>query len=114
MIQRKDYLMRQIEAVMQLIARIRGMQQDPEVPERELHMQFMQCFEELGFDEQALALLTPEELADRVGHEELLAHLPETLRLYARSHPDPRLARLAEEVARIVRERGIVNLNDYL
>lgn len=114
MIQRKDYLMRQVEAVMQLLARIRGMQEDPGVPERELHMQFMQCFEELRLDQEALVLLTPEELVARVGNEDLLALLPETLRLYARSNSDPRFARLAEQIGRIVRERGVLNLQDYL
>lgn len=113
MIQRKDYLMLQIEAITRLIARIRGMQEDPAQPERELHMQFLQCFEIFQLDEAELLSLTPEELTARIRREELLVRLPETLRLYARSNPDPRFAELAEAVARIVRDRGVIDLKDY-
>lgn len=114
MIRRKDYLMLQIEAITRLLARIRRVQDDPSQPERELHAQFLQCFDILQLDEGELLALPPEELVGRVGREELLVHLPELLRLYARSYPETRYAALADEVARIVRGRGILDLNDYL
>lgn len=114
MIQRKDYLMLQIEAITRLLARIRGMQDDPSQPQRELHAQFLQCFDILRLDEGELLALPAEELVARVGREELLVRLAELLRLYARSSPDPRYAALADEVARIVRGRGVLDLNDYL
>ena len=45
MIERRDFLMLQIEQIGQLIAKIRGLQHPGD--EREAYMQFRQCFEVL-------------------------------------------------------------------
>ena len=112
MIERRDFLMLQIEQIGQLIAKIRGLQHPGD--EREAYMQFRQCFEVLRIREEELAALPPEELIRRIGAVELLMQFAQLLTLYLRDRASEPVARLRDAVERHLRDKGVLRIEDYL
>lgn len=111
MIERRDFLMLQIELIGQLIAKIRGMQQP--ALEQEAYQQFRQCFEVLRIREEELATLPPQEVIRRIGADELLMQFSQVLALYLRERTSEPVSRLHEAVERHLLDKGVVRFEDY-
>ena len=112
MIERRDFLMLQIEMIGQLLAKIRGLQSPG--TEREAYDQFRQCFEVVGLKEDELERITPEELIRRIGADELLIQFSEVLALYLNERTNEHVLRLREAVERHLRGKGVLRIEDYL
>lgn len=111
MIERRDFLMLQIEMIGQLIAKIRGMQHPGQ--EREAYDQFRQCFEVLRISEEELAALPPEQIIRRIGADELLMQFSQLLSLYLHERESEPVARLREAVESHLRDKGVLRIEDY-
>lgn len=111
MIEEKDYLMRQIHALIRLVAMLR----DPfnQLRERERYDLFRQCFDIVGVDITHIGTIPAREVADRVTNPQMMFYFSELLEMY-QGHTDVSLEELQQEVSRRLKEQGVINIKDYL
>lgn len=92
MIERRDYLMAQIEAIGKLIAKMFRQVQQNELDE--VDVSFNQCLELLGYTRGSIYSHDPVELIRSINNPEMLNMLTEAMRIYLAVKQDEWLSRL--------------------
>lgn len=92
MIERRDYLMAQIEAIGKLIAKMFRQVQQNELDE--VDVSFNQCLELLGYTRGSIYSHDPVELIRSINNPEMLNMLTEAMRIYLTVKQDEWLSRL--------------------
>ena len=112
MIEEKDYLMRQLHALIRLVAMLR----DPfnRLREQEREDLFRQCFDIAGVDITHIGEKSAEQLADGVTTPQMLFYLSELLDMYRAKRNDKALTELQREISHRLQEQGVTNIKDYL
>lgn len=111
MIEEKDYLMRLIHALIRMMAMLRN--PFNRLRELERHDLFRQCFDITGVDITHIGTKPAREVADRVENPRMMFYFSELLEMY-RTHTDASLDELQQEVARRLKEQGVINIKEYL